>query len=102
MSDHEHEHGVSMDTDAEMHHVEDFQVASPDPEATEERPAPGVPDENVPAERTKRKPKPTEPLAREPGKSLFPVSRMQRVLKADKARLFHHATLRKANGSGNE
>ena len=79
-----------MDADSETHEpdeLEDLQPAapptsSPVPEGPEE-PAEDAP----PAEKRKRKPRPLESPAREPGKSLFPVSRVQKVLKADKVRL---------------
>ena len=34
--------------------------------------------------------KPTASLFREPGKSLLPISRVQKIMKADKVRVRHH------------
>ncbi|GJE86292.1 histone-fold-containing protein [Phanerochaete sordida] len=90
MSDHEHD--VQMDADTDMHDTfeetqeepqEEVPPTSPPSEAMDE-PVPDAPEEDAPEEKPKRKPKPSDPLAREQGKSLFPVSRVQRVLKADK------------------
>ena len=36
--------------------------------------------------------KPTASLVREPGKSLLPISRVQKIMKADKVRASSHST----------
>ena len=82
MSEHEPEHDVRMDEDIDMH-AASSQAGEPIPDHLEDHPA-EVPEESALTEKKKQRLKPADPLAREPGKSLFPISRVQRVLKADK------------------
>lgn len=81
MSEHEHEQDVQMDEDIDMH--ASSHAGEPTPDHPEEHTLEAS-EENAPIERKKQKQKAADPLAREPGKSLFPISRVQRVLKADK------------------
>ena len=50
------------------------------------------PPEDKPSDQPKGKAtaKPTASLFREPGKSLLPISRVQKIMKADKVRVRHH------------
>jgi hypothetical protein len=50
------------------------------------------PPEDKPSDQPKGKAtaKPTASLVREPGKSLLPISRVQKIMKADKVRVRHH------------
>lgn len=78
-----------MQPDAEMDVEQDETQQEPSRTQPTTDPVPsggGAKDDSTAAAKPKRKPKEPQTLEREPGKSVLPVSRVQRILKADKVR----------------
>lgn len=80
MSGQETQHGAEMASTLQETLVEESETQ---PNEQEQGPTPADADNS---NKPKRKAKEPTSLEREPGKSVFPVSRVQRVLKADKVR----------------
>ena len=76
--------------DAQTEEIEETQREGDERREPEQDTRDQEPDEDA-AEQDKKKPRtkrdPTE-IKREPGKSVFPVSRVQKILKADKVHIF--------------